>query len=94
MQPWELFFWELLHCLTNGTLPAGEIQKVDAQEIVYGYKTIEFTENAKFDINISPFASGTNTITVKVSDTDGNLLHDSDEVQGEGIKPIKGYLTN
>ena len=72
MRSWELFFWEWLRCLTNGTLPAGEIQKVDAQEIVYGYKTIEFTENVRFDIYISPFASGTNTITVKVSDTEGN----------------------
>ena len=50
--------------------PAGEIQKVDAQEIVFGFKTIEFTENAKFDIDISPFSSGTNTILVKVSDFD------------------------
>ena len=58
-----------------------EKSKVDAQEIVYGYKTIEFTENARFDINISPFASGTNTITVKVSDTEGNRLYDSNEVK-------------
>ena len=43
--------------LANGTLP-GEIQKVDAQEIAYGFKTIEFTENTKFDIDISPFSSG------------------------------------
>ena len=33
--------------LTNGTLPAGEIQKVEAQEIIYGFKTIEFSENIK-----------------------------------------------
>jgi len=33
--------------LTNGTLPAGEIQKVDAQEITYDFKTTEFTENDK-----------------------------------------------
>ena len=65
--------------LTNGTLPAGEIQKVDAQEIVYGFKTIEFTENTKFDIDISPFSSGSNTILVKVSDFEGNPLYDSDQ---------------
>ena len=34
--------------LINGTLPAGEIQKSDAQEISYGFRTSEFTENAKF----------------------------------------------
>ena len=75
--------------LTNGTLPAGEIQKVDAQEIVYGYKTIEFTENAKFDINISPFASGTNTVVIKVSDTNGNPLYDSDELKVKVSNPSK-----
>ena len=62
--------------LTNGTLPAGEIQKVDAQEIVYGFKTLEFTENSKFDIDISPFSSGTNTILVKMSDFEGKQLYD------------------
>ncbi|MFQ5476445.1 MAG: CopD family protein, partial [Nitrosopumilus sp.] len=75
--------------LTNGTLPAGEIQKVDAQEIVYGFKTIEFTENTKFDIDISPFSSGTNTILVKVSDFDGNPLHDSNQVKVKISNPSK-----
>ena len=67
--------------LTNGTLPAGEIQKVDAQEIIYGFKTIEFTENTKFDIDISPFSSGTNTILVKVSDFDNKPLYDSNQIK-------------
>ena len=75
--------------LTNGTLPAGEIQKVDAQELVYGFKTIEFTENSKFDIDISPFASGTNTILVKVSDFDGNPLYDSNQVKVKVSNPSK-----
>lgn len=75
--------------LTNGTLPAGEIQKVDAQEIVYGFKTIEFTENTKFDIDISPFSSGTNTILVKVSDFKGNSLYDSNQVKVKISNPSK-----
>ena len=75
--------------LTNGTLPAGEIQKVDAQEIVYGFKTIEFTENAKFNIDISPFASGTNTILVKVSDFDDKQIYDSDEIKVKISNPSK-----
>ena len=81
--------------LTNGTLPAGEIQKVDAQEIVYGFKTTEFSENAKFDIDISPFSSGINTILVKVSDFEGNQLYDSDQIHvkisnpSKNISPIK-----
>ena len=75
--------------LTNGTLPAGEIQKVDAQEIVYGFKTTEFTENTKFDIDISPFSSGTNTILVKVSDFDGKQLYDSDQIKVKVSNPSK-----
>ncbi|MCV0430898.1 CopD family protein [Nitrosopumilus sp.] len=75
--------------LTNGTLPAGEIQKVDAQEIVYGFKTIEFSESAKFDIDISPFTSGTNTILVKVSDFEGTQLYDSDEIHVKISNPSK-----
>ena len=76
--------------LTNGTLPAGEIQKVDAQEIVYGFKTIEFSENAKFDIDISPFSSGTNTILVTVSDFEGNQLYDSEQIKIKISNPSKG----
>jgi len=75
--------------LTNGTLPAGEIQKVDAQEIVYGFKTTQFSENAKFEIDISPFSSGTNTIFVKVSDFEGNQLYDSEEIQVKISNPSK-----
>ncbi|MGY5140084.1 MAG: virginiamycin B lyase family protein [Candidatus Nitrosopumilus sp. Bin_571-38] len=75
--------------LTNGTLPAGEIQKIDAQEIVYGFKTIEFTENTKFDIDISPFSSGTNTILVRVSDFEGNPLADSNQVKVKVSNPSK-----
>jgi len=78
--------------LANGTLPAGEIQKVDAQEIVYGFKTIEFTENAKFDIDISPFSSGTNTILVKVTDFEGNPLADSNQVKVKVSNPSKNIF--
>ena len=75
--------------LSNGTLPAGEIQEVDAQEIIYGFKTIEFTENTKFDIDISPFSSGSNTILVKVSDFEGNPLYDSDQLKVKVSNPSK-----
>ena len=75
--------------LTNGTLPAGEIQRVDAQEVVYNFKTIEFTENTKFDIDISPFSSGVNTIIVKTSDFEGNPLQDSDQIKIKMSNPTK-----
>lgn len=67
--------------LANGTLPAGEIQKVDAQELSYGFRTIEFSESAKFDIEITPFSSGTNAIFVKISDFENNQLRDADEIK-------------
>ena len=75
--------------LTNGTLPAGEIQKVDAQEIVYGFKTIEFTENVKFDIDISPFSSGTNTVIVKASNFEGKPIYDSEEIKVKVSNPSR-----
>ncbi len=75
--------------LVNGALPAGEIQKIDAQEIVYGFKTIEFTDNTKFDIDISPFSSGSNTILVNVSDFEGKPLYDSDQLKVKISNPSK-----
>jgi copper transport protein len=75
--------------LINGTLPAGEIQKADAQEIIYGFKTIEFTENSKFSIEISPFSSGTNMILVKVSDINGEPLLDSNQIKVKMSNPSK-----
>ena len=67
--------------LTNGSLPAGEVQQVQAQEITFGFQTVEFSENAKFDVNIEPFSSGQNTISVSVSDFDDNSLSDLEEIK-------------
>jgi copper transport protein len=75
--------------LTNGTLPAGEIQNADAQEIIYGFKTVEFTENVKFDIQISPFSSGVNTILVKLSDFENNPIYDSNQIKVKIANPSK-----
>ena len=67
--------------LTNGSLPAGEIQQVQAQEIIYGFQTVEFSENAKFDVSINPFSSGQNTISVTVLDFEGNSLSDMNDLK-------------
>ena len=75
--------------LINGTLPAGEIQKSEAQEITYGFTTTEFTENVKFDIEISPFASGVNSIIVKVSDFENKPLQDSNQIKIKMSNPSK-----
>jgi copper transport protein len=54
--------------LANGTLPAGEIQKVDAQEVSYGFRTIEFSESAKFDQ-----LEDAEEVKVKISNPEKNI---------------------
>ena len=85
--------------LTNSSLPAGEIQKVEAQEILYGFNTIEFSQNAKYDIEITPFVSGTNTIFVTISDLENNPLPDANQIKlkisnpKRNIAPIEIQMT-
>ena len=75
--------------LTNGTLPEGEFQDASAQEIIYGFKTIEFTDNAKFEIQITPFSSGVNTILVQVSDFNNNPIYDANAIKVKMANPSK-----
>ncbi|EGG41606.1 copper resistance D domain-containing protein [Candidatus Nitrosarchaeum limnium SFB1] len=67
--------------LSNGTLPAGEINQVDAQKVSYGFHSIEFSEKTKFDVEITPFSSGTNTIFIKMSDFEDKPLIDSNQIK-------------
>ena len=75
--------------LTNGTLPEGEFRDANAQEIIYGFKTIEFTDNAKFEIQITPFSSGVNTILVQVSDFNNNPIYDANAIKVKMANPSK-----
>ena len=75
--------------LANGTLPAGEIQKAEAQDVTYGFRTIEYSENVRFDIEITPFSSGSNSIYVKVSDFDNNSIYDLNELKVKVSNPEK-----
>ena len=75
--------------LTNGTLPAGEIQRADAAGVRYGFEGMEFSENARFDVGIVPFAAGVNAITVSVSGLDGNRLPDSEQVRVKVSNPSR-----
>ena len=75
--------------LTNGTLPEGEFRDASAQEIIYGFKTIEFTDNAKFEIQITPFSSGVNTILVQVSDFNNNPIYDANAIKVKMANPSK-----
>lgn len=78
--------------LANGTLPAGEIQKADAQDTIYGFKTIEYSENVRFDIEITPFSSGSNSIFVKISDLNNNPIYDLEELKVKISNPQKGIV--
>ncbi|MBM2852582.1 MAG: copper resistance protein CopD, partial [Candidatus Nitrosotenuis sp.] len=52
----------LVALLTNSSLPTSQAQQAQVQQITYCFQTSEFSENARFDINIDPFTSGSNTI--------------------------------
>ena len=75
--------------LANSSLPAGEIQEVQAQEVMFGYQTMQFSDGAKFDINIMPFSSGTNTIAVSVLALDGTPLTDTSALEIKISNPQK-----
>ena len=76
--------------LANGTLPAGEVQRADAQGSIYGYVATEFSGDVRFDIEISPFAPGNNAILVTVSDAAGGPVTDSEELNVRISNPQKG----
>jgi copper transport protein len=94
-----IFLLGIVALLANGSLPAGEIQKVQGQEIIFGYHTVEFSEKAKFEITINPFSSGKNTVSVIVSDFDGNSLSDMEDLKikvsnpQRNISPIEIPMT-
>ena len=62
--------------LVNSSLPAGEIQSADAIQGTFGYESVLFSENAKFDVKIEPAGIGSNTISVIVSSFDDKPLAD------------------
>ena len=61
--------------LVNSSLPAGEVQTAEAQGS-YGFSSIFFSEQAKFDVTITPVGIGSNTITVLVTTFDDKPLSD------------------
>lgn len=73
--------------LANSSLPTSQAQQV--QQITNGFQTSEFSENARFDINIEPFTSGANTIAVSVFDSNGSQLADIDSLKIKVSNPQK-----
>jgi len=62
--------------LVNSSLPAGEIQTVDAQSTTLGFSSTLFSEQAKFDVSVIPLGVGSNTISVLTSNVSGDQLSD------------------
>ncbi len=69
--------------LVNSSLPAGEVQTADAQTTTFGFSSVLFSEQAKFDVSVLPVGVGPNTINVVVSTIDGEPMSD---VSGLKIK--------
>ena len=85
--------------LVNSSLPAGEIQSADAIQGTFGYQSILFSENAKFDVKVLPAGIGTNTISVIVSSFDDKPLVDISGLKikvsnpQKSIAPIEARVT-
>jgi len=62
--------------LVNSSLPAGEVQTAEAQTAMFGFSSVLFSEQAKFDVSVLPVGVGPNTISVIVSTIDGELMSD------------------
>ncbi len=61
--------------LTNSSLPASQGEETRSL-IPDGFSTLAFSENSRFDVNITPLKSGTNKISVLASDPQGNPFDD------------------
>ena len=85
--------------LVNSSLPAGEIQSADAIQGTFGYQSILFSENAKFDVKVLPAGIGSNTISVIVSSFDDKPLTDISGLKikvsnpQKSIAPIEAGVT-
>ena len=85
--------------LVNSSLPAGEIQSADAMQGTFGYESILFSENAKFDVKVLPAGIGSNTISVIVTSYDDKPLTDISGLKvkvsnpQKNISPIEAEVT-
>ena len=85
--------------LVNSSLPAGEIQSVDALQSTYGFDSTLFSDNAKFDTRVVPLGIGPNKISVIVSSFDDQPLSDISDVKvkisnpQKNIAPIEAPVT-
>ena len=77
--------------LVNGTLPAGEVSALKTdQSTSYGLQTTEFTGNLRFEVDIFPFTSGSNTISVSAMNLAGEPIEDLDKIKVKISNPQRG----
>jgi len=76
--------------LANSSLPGDEIQEARAEDVSFGYQTLQFSGAAKFDISINPLSTGTNTVTTSITSLYEKPLDDIDEVILKISNPQKG----
>jgi len=76
--------------LVNSSLPAGEIQAVDAQSTTLGFSSTLFSEQARFDVSIIPLGVGSNTISVLTSNVSGEQLSDISGLKIKVSNPQRG----
>ncbi|NMI84227.1 MAG: copper resistance protein CopD [Candidatus Nitrosopelagicus brevis] len=85
--------------LVNSSLPAGEIQSADAIQGTFGYESVLFSENAKFDVKVLTAGLGSNTISVIVTSYDNKPLADISGLKvkvsnpQKNISPIEAEVT-
>jgi len=75
--------------LVNSSLPAGEVQSVNAEQGISGYDASLFSENARFDVTILPVGIGPNQINVVVSGLDDQPLADISTVKIKVSNPLR-----
>ena len=73
--------------LVNGTLPAGEIKRVEAS--TEGLSLTEFTANTKFSIQIEPYSTGLNGIYVTAAGLDGSTPEDQNGIRVKVSNPAR-----
>ena len=78
--------------LANATLPGGEVGGIEDHTAIQGFSALEFTEDARFEIEVFPHGVGSNMINVKVTDPGGNPLSDLDDLRVKISNPEHGVF--
>ena len=75
--------------LTNGTLPEGHSKMPAHKKSSTDLNQLNLLIMQKFEIQITPFSSGVNTILVQVSDFNNNPIYDANAIKVKMANPSK-----